>query len=196
MKRRVVALSGASGMIYAVRLVEWLVRHGHRIDLLVSRPAEKVFALEIGRVPADEKAWRKFFSDRRGLLKYHALNDFNSPLASGSVKRDAMIIVPCSMGLVGRIAAGVSGNLLERAADIMLKERRPLVLVFRETPLSLIHLENLTNLSRAGAIVMPAAPGFYSRPKDLNELADGLVGRILKQVGIENNLEKEWGNGD
>ncbi len=196
MKRLVVALSGASGMIYGVRLVRWLVQNRHAVDLLISNPGRKVFELEIGKVPADEKGWRKFFSDRRGLLKYHALDNFDSPLASGSAKRDAMIIIPCSMGMVGRIASGISSNLLERCADVSLKERRPLVLLFRESPLSLIHLENLERLARAGAVVMPAAPGFYSGPKNIEQLVDGLLGRVLKSIGIENNLEKEWRDGD
>ena len=189
----VVALSGASGMVYAVRLGKWLIENGQALDLMLSNPARKVFELEIGPAPKSENAWRKFFGDRKGLLRLHEAADFDSPLASGSASRDAMIIIPCSMGMIGRVAAGVSSNLIERCADVTLKERRPLAIVFREAPLNLIHLENLTRLARAGAIIIPEAPGFYNRPKDLEALVDGLVGRVLKEIGIENNLEKEWG---
>jgi len=192
MKRIVAAMSGASGMIYGKRLVQWLLENGHSVDLLLSRAGAEVFKLEIGPLPRGESGWRKFFADKRGRLKLHGLMDFKSPLASGSAKRDGMVIIPCSMGMVGRIAAGISSNLVERAADVMLKERRPLVLVFRESPLNLIHLENLARLCRAGAVVMPAAPGFYFQPQNLQALVDGFVGRVLKELGIENELEKEW----
>jgi flavin prenyltransferase len=189
----VMAMSGASGMDYAVRLGKWLIENGHALDLLLSTPARKVFELEIEPAPKSENAWRKFFGDHKGLLKFHEAGDFDSPLASGSAQRDAMVIIPCSMGMVGRIASGLSSNLIERCADVTLKEQRPLAIVFREAPLNLIHLENLTRLARAGAIIIPEAPGFYNRPKDLESLVEGLVGRVLKEIGIENNLEKEWG---
>ena len=188
----VVAIGGASGMIYAVRMVRWLVKNGHRLDFLASGTALKVFELEAGPAPKNEAGWRKFFGDKKGLLEFYDPDDFGSSLASGSSAREAMVIVPCSMGMAGRIASGVSSNLIERCADVMLKERRPLALVFRETPLNHVHIENLGRLSRAGAIVMPAAPGFYHRPKNIEELADGLIGRVLKEIGIENELEKEW----
>jgi 4-hydroxy-3-polyprenylbenzoate decarboxylase len=192
MKRIVVAFSGASGMIYGERLVQWLVGNGHAVDLLVSKTGTKVFELEIGPAPKNQAGWRQFFNDKNGLLNLHDPDDFTSQLASGSSQRDAMAIIPCSMGMAGRVAAGVSSNLIERAADVMLKEKQPLVIVFRESPLNLIHLENLARLSRAGAIIMPAAPGFYSKPQNIEELVDGFVGRVLKKLGIENNLEKEW----
>lgn len=195
MKKIIVAVSGASGTIYANRLVRWLVQNGHRVDFLISNPGRKVFELELGKPPKDQAGWRKFFNDRKGRLHYHAPDDFNSSLASGSVKRDGMIVIPCSMGMIGRIAGGISSNLIERSADVTLKERRPLILVFREAPLSLIHLENLAKLSRAGAIIIPAAPGFYQRPKKIENLVDSLLGRTLRQIGIENNLEKEWRDG-
>ena len=192
MKRIGVAFSGASGMIYGERLVQWLVRNGHAVDLLVSKTAAKVFELEIGPAPKSQAGWRKFFGDKKGLLNLHNPDDFTSQLASGSSRRDAMAIIPCSMGMAGRVAAGVSSSLIERCADVMLKEKQPLVIVFRESPLNLIHLENLARLSRAGAIIMPAAPGFYSKPRNIEELVDGFVGRVLKKLGIENKLEKEW----
>jgi len=195
MKRLIVAISGASGMIYATRLIRWLIQNGQSVDFLISPPGRKVFELEIGKAPRDQKGWRKFFADRKGWLKYHEPDDFNSALASGSANRHGMIIIPCSMGMIGRIAAGISSTLIERAADVTLKEGRPLVLVFREAPLSLIHLENLAKLARAGAIILPAAPGFYRKPKKIEELVDSLIGRTLKQIGIKNNLEKEWRNG-
>jgi len=192
MKRIVVALGGASGMVYGVRLLSWLLKNGHPVDLLVSETGTEVFELEVGPQPEGESGWRKFLGGGKGRLKVHPVDNFNSPLASGSSVRDAMVIAPCSMGLIGRIAGGVSSNLIERCADVMLKERRPLALVFRESPLNLIHIENLGRLNRAGAIVMPAAPGFYFRPESVEELVDGMVGRVLKEIGIENKLEKEW----
>ena len=192
MKKIVAAMSGASGMTYGVRLVSWLVQNNFPVDLLVTRAAGKVFELEIGPLPKNQAGFRKFFKDAKKLLTLHDPDDFNSPLASGSGTGDAMVIIPCSMGMVGRVASGVSTSLTERAADVMLKEKRPLVMVFRETPLSLIHIENLSRLSRAGAVLMPASPGFYGRPKNIDQLADGLVGRVLKELGISNNLEKEW----
>jgi len=192
MKRLIVAVSGASGMVYSQRLICWLVKKGYHVDFLISAPGKKVFEMELGKAANDQAGWRKFFKDQKGLLVYHQNDDFNSPLASGSGARDGMIIIPCSMGMIGRIANGISSSLIERAADVMLKEGKPLALVFRETPLSLIHLENLTRLKKAGAIIIPASPGFYHKPETIEELVDSLVGRVLKQMGIENELEKEW----
>ena len=193
MKRLIVAISGASGIIYAERMVKWLVKNGHSVDFLISNPGIKVFEMEIGKAPRDEEGWRKFFKDKKGLFHYHQADDFNSALASGSAKKDGMVIIPCSMGMVGRLANCISSNLIERAADVMLKENKPLLLVFRESPLNLIHLENLMRLKRAGAIIMPACPGFYSQPKKIEDLIDSLVGRALREIGIENSLEREWG---
>jgi len=193
MKRIITALSGASGMAYGVRLVRWLVENQRRVDLVVTGPAIKVFETEIGPAPKNEAGWRKFFGDKNKLVRLHRPDDFSSPLAGGSSPRDAMVIIPCSMGMAGRIAAGISSSLIERAADVILKEKLRLVLVFRESPLNLIHIENLGRLSRAGAVVMPAAPGFYSRPENLEQLVDGFVGRVLREMGIPNDLEKEWG---
>ncbi len=194
MKRLVVAIGGASGTIYGVRLVGWLLKNGYSVDFLISRAGKEVFRYEIGEPPGDEAGWRDFFQDRSDLLNYHQEDDFTSPLASGSGVREAMIILPCSMGMVGRLASGISSNLIERCADVMLKESRPLVIAFRESPLNLIHLENLARLKRAGAIIMPCAPGFYLKPKSIEELVDRFIGRVLRQVGIENQLEGEWGN--
>jgi len=193
-QRIIVALSGASGMRYAVRLIEWLIQHNHPIDLLMSQQAKKIFKLELGKSLNTQADFKKFLKDQKGLIKFHSEKNFNSPLASGSARRKGMIIIPCSMGLVGRIANGISSNLLERSADVMLKEKRPLVIAFREAPLNLIHLENLTKLSRAGAVIVPLSPGFYFQPKNIEELIEPLVGRILRAVGIESELEKEWGN--
>ena len=196
MKMIVVAIGGASGAIYGVRLVRWLIKNGYGVDFLISSAGRKIFAYEIGEVPESEEGWRKFFEDENNLLKYYDENDFSAPLASGSAKRDAMVIIPCSMGLVGRIANGISSNLIERCADVMLKESRPLVIVFRESPLNLIHLRNLLQLKEAGAIIMPASPGFYFKPKTIDELVDRFIGRVLKNLGIKNELEGEWGDGE
>jgi len=194
-ERIIVALSGASGMIYAIRLIQWLIENNYPLDLLMSAQAKKILKLETGKFLSAQADFKKFFKDQKRLIKFHSEKDFNSPLASGSARRKAMIIIPCSMGLVGRIANGISSNLIERSADVMLKEKRPLVIAFREAPLNLIHLENLTKLSRAGAVIVPLSPGFYFKPKNIEELISPLVGRILRLVGIENQLEKEWGNG-
>jgi len=160
--------------------VGWLVKKGYPVDFLISQAGKKVFRYEIGEPPEDEAGWRNFFQDHSGLLNYHQEDDFSSPLASGTSVRQAMIIIPCSMGMVGRLASGISSNLIERCADVMLKESRPLVIAFRESPLNLIH--------------MPCAPGFYFKPKSIEELVDRFIGRVLRQVGIENELEGEWGN--
>ena len=122
-----------------------------------------------------------------------AIDDFWESAASGSAAADGMIVVPCSMGTIGRIAAGLSGNLLERAADVMLKERHPLVLVPRETPFNTLHLENLLRLSRAGAVVLPAMPGFYHAPETIDDLVDFVVGKVLDQLDIEHSLFTRWG---
>lgn len=178
--KTIVAVTGASGTIYAVRLVEKLtgLPQVERIAVVVSRNGESVGEYEIGAGFLD--AWR---NDPK--VEFYANDDMFAPIASGSAVYDAMVIVPCSMGTIGRIAAGISDSLIARAADVTLKERKRLIVVPRESPLSLIHLENLAALTRTGAVVMPASPSFYSRPADISELADTLVERILSHLGLE-----------
>lgn len=182
MKKIVVGITGASGAPYARRLLTVLgerVRRGElEVGVCLSRNAPEVWALECGE------------ELRIDLPVYR---DFRAPFASGSAGWNAMAIVPCSMGTCARIAHGISDTLLTRAADVMLKERRPLVVVPRETPLSVIHLENLTALARAGATILPAMPSFYGKPAGVEALLDTVVGRVLDHLGERNDLSHRWG---
>ena len=192
----IVAITGASGSVYGLRLVTELLRSGQRVSLILTSAGRQVLKHEVGL------DWSAEIKQQRHQVQEHfasiavdclALDDFWSGAASGSNAADAMIVVPCSMGTAGRIAAGLSGNLLERAADVMLKERRPLIMVPRETPFNTIHLENLLRLAQAGAVVLPAMPGFYHGPESVADLVDFVVGKILDQLKIENGLFERWG---
>jgi 4-hydroxy-3-polyprenylbenzoate decarboxylase len=178
----VVAVGGASGSVYAKRLLDVLAgTPGDReIALCFSKSGQEVWRHEIGTEPA--YPWKRW-----------ELNDFRAPFASGSAGWQAMVVVPCSTGGLARIAHGISDDLIGRAADVMLKERRKLVLVVRETPLSIIHLENMVAVTRAGAVVLPASPSFYSHPATVDALIDTVVGRVLDQVGIPHQLMPRWG---
>lgn len=183
-KRIALAMSGASGAIYGIRTVAALLARGCRIDFTLSAAARQVLAYEmnlrLGNPPALDPLW----PDCVGLT-YHPPNHLAAPMASGSNRYDAYLIVPCSTGSMGRIAAGTSDNLVGRMAEVALKERRPLILVPRETPYSTIMLENMTRLSRAGATILPASPGFYHRPETIEQLVDFVVGRILAHLGFD-----------
>lgn len=192
----IVAITGASGSVYGLRLVTELLRSGQRVSLILTSAGRQVLKHEVGL------DWSAEIKQQRHQVQEHfasiavdclALDDFWSGAASGSNAADAMIVVPCSMGTAGRIAAGLSGNLLERAADVMLKERRPLIMVPRETPFNTIHLQNLLRLAQAGAVVLPAMPGFYHGPESVADLVDFVVGKILDQLKIENGLFERWG---
>ncbi len=191
----VVAITGASGGIYGVRLVQELLAAGVRVSLLVSGCGLAVLKEECGidwAAAGDTgKAVRAHFASDR--VTWYAEGDFFAPIASGSAAPDAMIVCPCTMGTLGRIAAGISGNLLERTADVQIKEGRPLVLVPRETPLSAIHLENMLKLARIGVRIVPAMPAFYQRPQTIEDQVDFVVGKVLDQVGVEHSLYKRWG---
>ncbi len=181
--RLVVAATGASGAIYLQRLLDFLDPAAHEIHLVLSGYAHQVIQEELGELKV-----------RDGVLTYGE-KSMNAPYASGSALLDAMVIVPCSMGTVGRIAAGTSETGILRAADVFLKERRKLILVPRETPWNLIHARNVVTLLEAGAVVMPASPGFYNRPETLIEAVDTVVQRILDQLGITNTPGAfRWGN--
>jgi flavin prenyltransferase len=192
MKKRkiVVGITGASGAPYAKRLLGWL---SHRrqtvgdveIGVCLSATAPEVWQLECGGDLREEID-----------LPIYGMRDYKAPFASGSAGWDAMAIVPCSMGTCARVAHGISDTLLTRAADVMIKERRTLVLVPRETPLSVIHLENLTSLARVGATILPAMPSFYGKPEGLDGLLDTVVGRLLDHLGLEHDLVKRWGERD
>jgi len=186
--RVVVGITGASGAVYGKRAVEVLVAHGCAVDIVPSRVGERVFEYEVG------ESIEEFVSSLpAGQVRLHRHDDMFSPLSSGSTVSAGMVVIPCSMGTLGHIASGAVSNLLHRVADVMLKERRRLVLVVRETPISRIHAENILKVTSAGAIVVPACPAFYGKPEKVSELVDFVVERALR-VLLEKrfNLVKEW----
>ncbi len=194
------AFTGASGMPYGLRLLETLLAADCRVWLVYSPAAQIVAKQECGVVlPAQPREAARLlaerFGARDGALTVFGHEDWMAPLASGSNCADAMAICPCTMGTLGAIAGGLADNLIERAADVMLKERRPLVLVPRETPLSAIHLENMLKLARAGAAIVPPAPGFYDRPGSVADMVDFVVARVLDQLGVAHTLGPRWGDG-
>lgn len=197
-KRVFVALTGASGSVYGLRLVEQLCLTGHRVIFSASASGSEVCREETGLdlsgdlVKATIRMYEHLEIDG-GIEMVHP-DDLFCAAASGSSAPDAMIVCPCSMGSLARMATGISGNLIERAADVMLKERRPLLLVPRETPLSDIHLENMLRLSRSGAHIIPAMPAFYHKPETVIELVDFVVGKLLDQLGIGHDLFRRWGS--
>jgi 4-hydroxy-3-polyprenylbenzoate decarboxylase len=186
-RKIVVGITGASGAPYAKRLLDVLAERQRAKDdvevgVCVSSTAPEVWALECGG------------DIREGIpFPVWGLRDYKAPFASGSAGWHAMVLVPCSMGTCARVAHGISDTLLTRAADVMLKERRTLVVVPRETPLSVIHLENLTSLARAGAMILPAMPSFYGKPETLAQAVDTVVARMLDHLGLDNDLVKRWG---
>ena len=187
MLKLVVGVGGASGSIYAKRLLEALRRApagSVETALVMSPTARQVWAHEVG--PWNGDSVREY-----GVTAYDA-RDFHAPFASGSAGWQAMVVIPCSMGQLARIAHGMSEDLIGRAADVMLKERRKLVLVTRETPLSLVHLENMRLVTLAGGVVLPASPSFYGRPQTIDECVDTVVGRALDQVGVPVRLGPRW----
>jgi len=193
-----VALTGASGVCYGVRLVECLLAADTRVWLLMSAAGRKVLEHEIGwAVPVRPTLATRFFAERFGAaperLQVFGPRQWTAPVASGSHPPDALAVCPCTAGTLASIAAGLSEDLIDRAAAVVLKERRPLILVVRETPLSVIQLENMLRLARAGAIVMPASPGFYFAPRGLADLVDFMVARVLDHLGIEQSLTPRWG---
>lgn len=195
----VLALTGASGSPYGVRLLEVLLRAGRRVHLVISPAAVEVMQRELERtVKLDDFDAKDLFGpmasglDLTGLI-YHHYRDFQAGIASGSFLTGGMVVCPCSMGTVAAIAHGVSANLIHRAADVHLKERRKLILVPRETPLGLIQLRNLTAVAEAGAVVLPAMPAFYTRPTSIADMVDFVVGRVCDQLGIDHHLLSRWG---
>lgn len=223
----VLAITGASGSIYALRLLEVLLASGRNVQLTISPAAVQVFAHELdikldldnfdesklmpsdADLAADSKlaslrsstgdsnVLSSVFSDSDmipGKLVYHHFQDFSAGIASGSFLTGGMVISPCSMGTLASLANGISSNLIHRAADVHLKERRTLIVVPRETPLGSIQLENMKRLADAGAVILPAMPGFYHNPVSIQDLVDFVVGRICDQLGIEQDLFQRWGN--
>jgi len=188
-------VTGASGAPYAARLLQSLAAAGCEIGLCASSAGIEVLATELYREPGlpQDEVLRRFVGDAAEQVTTYAIDDWSSPYASGSAKVDAYVVCPCSMSTVGTLAAGAMSNLIHRAASVALKERRRLVLVPRETPLSSIHLRGLATLHEAGAVILLAAPGFYHGAETVDDLVDFVVARALDQIGIDNALIKRWG---
>ena len=198
MKTITLALTGASGMPYGMRLLECLLQSGQRVNLVYSQAAQIVAKQELDfTLPNRPHEAEQLFADRLGdfpgTLKVFGAQDWYAPMASGSNPGDAMVVCPCTMGTLGKIAGGISDDLITRAADVMLKEKRTLLLVPREMPFSAIHLENMIRLSHAGAVIMPPNPGFYHHPKTIQDIVDFVVARILDHLGVTQTLVDKWG---
>jgi len=192
------AITGASGAAYALRLLQVLLQRGERVDLMVSAPGQIVVGMETGlKLPGRPAEIRRFlcehFSADESQLRVFGREEWTAPLASGSSPPRALVICPCTTGTLAGIAAGTSQNLIERAADVAIKEGRKVVLVPRETPFSVIHLENMLRLARSGVVILPPNPGFYHNPASVDALVDFVVARILDQLGIDNDLAPRWG---
>ncbi|MDJ1181861.1 flavin prenyltransferase UbiX [Roseofilum casamattae] len=198
----ILGVSGASGLIYAVRAVKYLLAAGYTIDLVASRAAYQVWQAESGiQMPGDltkqEQFWRSQAGEvQTGQLICHSWQNVGATIASGSFRTRGMIVMPCSMSTAAKIAGGLSSDLLERAADVQLKEGRKLIVVPRETPFSLIHLRNLTTLAEAGVRVVPAIPAWYHQPQTIDDLVDFVVARVLDQLEIDCVPLKRWEGGN
>jgi 4-hydroxy-3-polyprenylbenzoate decarboxylase len=192
----VVAICGASGSIYGIRLLKALFKNPVNIYLVISSAGYKVLEHEVGY---RGESFASFLKDKgitfnkNAQLNTYNQDDFFAPPASGSFRNDGMVIAPCSMKTLGAIATGIADNLIHRAADVNLKEKRPLILLPRETPLNLIHLKNMYVAAKAGATIMPPSPSFYSNPQNISDLVDSVIARVLDHLKIEHNLVKEWG---
>jgi len=192
------AITGASGVQYGLRLLECLIQAERQVFLMISKAAHIVIATETSfKLPAQaaqlEQALSGQYQTKEGQLRVFGKEDWMAPVASGSGAPSQMVVCPCSTGALSAIACGASNNLIERAADVALKERRQLILVPRETPYSEIHLEHMLKLTRMGAVILPASPGFYHQPQTIDEIVDFIVARILDQLGIEQTLMERWG---
>ena len=197
-RRIAVGWTGASGAVYGMRLVELLLRSDVQVELMISKAAHMVLATELElTMPTHADAARTLLLGRFDLpqapLNVYTQEQWTAPLASGSNAAQAMVICPCSSGSLAAIAQGLSNTLMERAADVMLKERRQLILVHRETPLSAIHLENMLKVTRAGAVVLPANPGFYHQPQSVQQVVDFVVARVLDHLAVAHDLMPRWG---
>lgn len=197
-KHIALAITGASGAPYSKRLLEVLLKQGMTVHLMVSAAGRIVLADELDwKLPARASDIHKMlvaeFQCDAELLEVYGEQQWNSPLASGSHKISTMIVCPCTMGTLSSIACGSSDNLINRAADVMIKENRKLILVPRESPFSAIHLENMLKLARIGVCILPPNPGFYFKPTQLSEVVDFVVARVLEQAGIEHQLQPRWG---
>lgn len=193
-----VAFTGASGLPYGMRLVECLIAAGVNVQLLYSPAAQVVAQQEMGftlrsRPSEVETDFTARFKAAPGQLRVYGQQEWFAPIASGSNPPNAYVICPCTMGTLAKVAAGMADDLISRAADVVLKEGRKLILVPRESPFSVIHLENMLRLARAGAVILPPNPGFYHHPKDIDGVVDFVVARILDQLGVAHQLMPRWG---
>jgi 4-hydroxy-3-polyprenylbenzoate decarboxylase len=196
-----VAITGASGAPYAVRLLECLLAQQQHVHVLMSSAARVVFATELDwQLPASPQGMSEALQQHFGVgpeqLRVYGKEEWFSPVASGSAAPKKMVVCPCSTGTLSAIAHGSSDNLIERAADVVMKERGQLILLPREMPLSAIHLENMHKLALLGVTIMPAAPGFYHKPESIDDLVDFVVARILDHLGLEQTLQPRWGYGE
>jgi len=190
----IVGITGASGAIYGVRLCQELLLRGFGLHLIVTEAGWRVLREELGWDSARRKeTLEQQFGGYEGKYEYHPIADIGANIASGSFRSEGMVVMPCSMGTLSGIAHGASGNLLERSADVMLKEDRKLILVPRETPMHAIHLENMLTLARMGVRIVPAMPAFYYGPRTLEDIVDFLVGKVLDVMGVEHDLFTRWG---
>ncbi|MBO8170701.1 MAG: UbiX family flavin prenyltransferase [Bacillaceae bacterium] len=197
----IVAITGASGAVYGIRLVQELVRKHCKVHLLITEAGWQVLHEELDWDVTDrDSAIQTYLAGGKPAvdvdLHYHGMREFTAPIASGSYRADAMVVIPCSMGTLSAIAHGSSRNLLERTADVMLKEKKKLLLVPRETPLNTIQLENMYRLSQTGAHILPAMPGFYHKPGTIDDLINFLVGKTMDALGIDHQLFQRWGEDD
>lgn len=188
MGKYIVGITGASGSIYAIRLIEQLVKLDNEVYLIITEQGKKVVSYEL-----DKDIESILFNMPKDKVIICNDNDFFSPIASGSYKVDGMVIIPCSMGSLAKISNGISDSLLTRSADVTIKENRKFVLVPRETPLSQIHLENMLRLSKMGVRIIPPMPEFYSKPSTIDDIVNSTVGRILDTLGVSNHLYVKWG---
>ncbi|SKC41686.1 UbiX family flavin prenyltransferase [Maledivibacter halophilus] len=192
MGKYIVGITGASGSVYGVRLVEELLKKDNEVFLVVTANGEKVLEYELD---IDFIKWTEKLAKDYGRINICNIDDMFSKIASGSFRTDGMVIAPCSMGSLSKISNGITDSLLIRAADVMIKEKRKLILVPRETPFNSIHLKNMLFLSKLNVTILPPIPGFYNKPKTLSDIIDNMVGRILCSLNIENDLYCQW-NGD
>jgi len=193
------AMTGASGAEYTLRLMQCLLRERIQVQFITSQPGQIVMGMETklkltGSTQKMRQAFVDYFNADPELIHVYSRDQWTAPPASGSSVADAMVVCPCTMGSLASIAVGSSDNLIHRAADVAIKERKTLILVPRETPFSAIHLENMLKLARLGVVILPPNPGFYHGVSEVSELVDFIVARILDQLGIDNNLSPRWGN--
>lgn len=186
-----IGITGASGSIYGIRLIQELAERNHHVNAVITNAGMKVMGEELGI--SEPKGISKLLVSRKKVqVSLWQNDDFTAPFMSGSNPFEAVVVIPCSVGKLAAIANGISGNLLERTADVALKEKRELILVVRETPLSLIHIENMMKAAKAGAQIMPAMPAFYHHPKTIDDMVNFIVGKVLNLLKIEHNLLRGW----